>query len=280
MSSIPTVSIVTPCYNGASYIKETLQSVLNQRALLSNRCNLEYIIYDGCSTDSTVEKIRSCNAHPQFESLQLITEPDQGMYDALAKGLQRCSGDIIAYINAGDYYHATAFDTVLDLFEAHPVNWITGYNTVYNEQSSVVSVELPYRYRSRFLACGFYGTKLPPLQQESTFWSSQLLKLIDYDFLATLKYAGDYYLWRQFSREYPLNIVESYLGGFRVHKGQLSGDKGAYLEEMMSIADRPSLIDHLQASWDQALWYMPGRIKKLFNPNHLFRFDHEQQEWR
>ena len=202
------------------------------------------------------------------------------MYDALAKGLKHCSGDIVAYINAGDYYHSTAFDVVLDIFENKKVNWLTGYNTVYNESSCVVSVELPYNYRSKFIRLGLYGRVLPPLQQESTFWAHSLLGLVDYDFLSSLKYAGDNYLWFQFAQEYQLSVVESYIGGFRVHKGQISGDKKAYYDELDKfISDKPNLIEYAQAKVDHILWYTPGRLKKKFNSNHLFRFNHNSQSW-
>lgn len=274
------ISIVTPCYNAAKYINETALSVLNQRALASRRCELEYIICDGASTDQTLEQIQILSTHPNFKSIKVISEPDRGMYDALAKGFIHSSGDIVAYINAGDYYNNTAFDVVLDIFESKKVDWLTGYNTVYNENSCIVSVELPYNYRSKFIRLGFYGRVLPPLQQESTFWSRSLLRLVDYDFLSSLKYAGDNYLWFQFAQEYQLSIVESYVGGFRVHKGQISGDKEAYYTELDKfISDKPNFLDYTQAKIDYIFWYAPGRFKKKFNPNHLFRFNHNSQAW-
>ncbi|MBD2260595.1 glycosyltransferase [Pseudanabaena sp. FACHB-2040] len=274
------ISIVTPCFNAQSYIEETIESVINQKAILQARCELEYIIVDGGSTDETILKSQSFREHSQASKIKLISEPDRGMYDALAKGLKQCSGDIVAYINAGDYYHSSAFDIVLDIFASKKVNWLTGYNTVYNENSSIVSVELPYRYRRELITCGFYGRTLPPLQQESTFWASSLLNLIDYDFLASLKYAGDYYLWLQFAKEYQLSIVQSYIGGFRVHKGQISGDKSAYYHEVdQLITAKPSMRNYIQAKIDSLLWYMPGRLKKKFNQEHLFRFNHELQSW-
>ena len=274
------ISIVTPCYNASNYIEETMLSVLNQKAVANKKCEIDYIICDGGSTDQTLEVIQKLSTHPNFKSIKIISEPDRGMYDALAKGLKQCSGSIVTYINAGDYYHSTAFDVVLDIFKEKKVDWLTGYNTVYNEQSSVVFVELPYRYRRRFISLGFYGRKLPPLQQESTFWSSSLLQLIDYDLLSSLRYAGDYYIWSQFAKEYQLCIAEAYLGGFRVHKGQLSGDTRAYYNELDKfISDRPNILDYVQAKLDYLLWYTPGRFKKKLNRKHLFRFSHSTQTW-
>jgi FkbM family methyltransferase len=106
------ITIVTPCFNAGKYIHETIESVLNQRAVLSGRVGLEFIICDGKSSDNTVAIAQSFN-HP---AVTIVSEKDQGMYEALAKGLVRATGDICAYLNAGDVYAPAAFDAVLDIF--------------------------------------------------------------------------------------------------------------------------------------------------------------------
>lgn len=156
---------------------------------------------------------------------------------------------------------------------------MTGYNVTYNEQSHIVDCRLPYRYRKRFFDCGYYGTKLPFIQQESTFWSSSLNELIDYNYLSSLKYAGDFYLWSQFSKAQELKIVESYLGGFRKHQGQMSENLTAYYTEMQQLVLPSSLSDLVLYCFDKCLWYLPSKIKKTFNKNGVFRFNHELQEW-
>jgi glycosyltransferase involved in cell wall biosynthesis len=164
------ISIVTPCFNTESCIQETIYSVLEQTAVISKRVELEYIICDGRSTDRTIEIIKQINS----PAIELISEPDRGMYDALAKGLKLATGDIVAYINAGDYYHKCAFDIVLDLFEEKKINWLTGYTVLYNEKSYALPLLLPFKYRKRLFDCGMYLGKLPYVQQESTFWSAYL----------------------------------------------------------------------------------------------------------
>ncbi|HAJ59019.1 MAG TPA: hypothetical protein DCP31_06950, partial [Cyanobacteria bacterium UBA8543] len=85
----------------------------------------------------------------------------------------------------------------------------------------------------------------PNVQQESTFWSSSLNNLIDYDYLSKLKYAGDFYLWLQFSKACDLKIVKSYIGGFKFHGEQLSstmvGNLNAYQVEMRSMVAKPKV---------------------------------------
>ncbi len=269
------ISIITPCLNAERYIEETVVSVINQKAIKSGRAELEYIICDGQSTDRTLKIIESlkCNA------MTLISEPDRSMYDALAKGLKYVTGDIISYVNAGDYFNLSAFEVVLDIFETGKACWLTGCNVVYNERSQPVYFHLPYKYRSSFFACGYYGTKLPCVQQESTFWSGLLNKLIDLNYLSNLKYAGDFYIWLQFSRSHDLKIVESYLGGFRKSKGQLSENRVGYLSEVKLMTRSPRMHESMLVVFDYILWHAPVKVKKFFNKHGLYRFDHELQEW-
>lgn len=271
------ITIITPCLNADRHIVETIESVIGQSAILSGRAELEYIVCDGNSTDMTVDIINSyCKGN---SAIKLISEQDTGMYAALAKGLKCASGEIIAYLNAGDFYNRYAFDIVMDLFEQKQVRWLTGYNVHYNEKSYFLNIKLPFKYRREFFASGFYGTKLIFVQQESTFWDVSLNACLDLDELSEYKYAGDYYLWSRFAKECDLQIVEAYLGGFRIEKGQLSENRELYLQEMMSLTVKPHLFQHILAAFDRVMWYAPVEFKKWFNKYGLFRYDHELQEW-
>ncbi|MGH9896702.1 MAG: glycosyltransferase, partial [bacterium] len=129
------VSIVTPCFNAKPLIGDTVASVLGQRAVESGQVSLEYLVCDGASTDGTVESIQA------FKSpcIKLVSEPDGGMYEALVKGLARASGDVVAYLNAGDYYHPNAFDVIVDIFGSRSVSWLTGYNVFYNSRGAMTN---------------------------------------------------------------------------------------------------------------------------------------------
>ena len=277
-------SIITPCFNAENYIKETFNSIINQTALSSQRIELEYIICDGKSSDTTlkiiddiINNLENYNVKPN--NIKIISEDDSGMYSALAKGLKIVNGDIVSYLNAGDYYHKCAFDIVLDIFEAKNINWLTGYNILYNEKSYLTKVVLPYKYRQHFFNCGLYLKHLPFVQQESTFWHSKLNDFIDYDILSNFKYAGDYYLWSEFAKLEELCIVEAYLGGFKIHKGQLSENIESYYLEAKTLCQNPKIHDLIVAYTDKLMWYMPSKVKKIFNPNNLFQFNHNIQTW-
>jgi hypothetical protein len=138
---------------------------------------------------------------------------------------------------------------------------------------------LPFKYRKRFIDCGLYFKMLPFIQQESTFWSRALNARIDHAALSRFKYAGDYYLWSTFAKECELKIVKAYLGGFKIHKGQLSGDMKAYERELLTITRRPGMIDYALAALDKVIWNAPSSVKKKFNKEGLFVFDHDRQQW-
>jgi len=89
------ISIITASYNASTTIEDTLTSVANQLGVA-----VEHIIQDGASTDGTLAMVR------QFADVRWYTEPDQGLYDAMNKGIARASGEIIGLLNADDFYPA------------------------------------------------------------------------------------------------------------------------------------------------------------------------------
>jgi glycosyltransferase involved in cell wall biosynthesis len=106
----PKFSIVTPSYNQGQFIEDTIQSVLNQ-----NHPNFEHIVVDGGSTDDTLEILK------KYPHLRWISEPDNGQTDAINKGFHMARGDIVAWLNADDYYLPGTFEKILYFFEKHPV---------------------------------------------------------------------------------------------------------------------------------------------------------------
>lgn len=282
MSSSVKFSIVTPCFNAERYIGETIDTILSQTALKKGRVTLEYIIVDGRSTDNTLSVIEErLKSHPLSDMVQVISEPDQGMYDALAKGLQRATGDICAYLNAGDLYSLHAFDIVLEVMQGYPIDWLTGMRVGYNEAGQLTRCQLPFPYRRRLLTSGLYnGSLLHYVQQESTFWRRNLLEYVNYVELAQFKYAGDYYLWHQFAPHKDLKIVEAHIGGFRLHRGQLSENISAYNAELRAIRRMPSLFDYTTMLFDKVMTYAPIRLWRLFYPAASLSFNDSLQTWK
>lgn len=109
------VSIITVSFNSQKTIARTIESVLAQ-----TYTPIEYIIIDGTSTDNTLEVARSYQAKftvSTGKTLRIISEQDNGMYDALNKGSKLATGELVGNINADDYYEPTAVETMVNHYK-------------------------------------------------------------------------------------------------------------------------------------------------------------------
>ena len=97
MNNKPLISIVTVTFNAESYIEETIKSIIEQ-----SYPNIEYIIIDGKSTDGTVGIIKKY----EHKITYWISEPDNGIYDAMNKGFKLANGDFIIFMNSGDIFYS------------------------------------------------------------------------------------------------------------------------------------------------------------------------------
>lgn len=274
------VSVITPCLNSEMYIGETIESVLSQRGSFE----IEYFIVDGGSTDETVSIIKryeelvesgrfpiKCNK----VSIRWLSEKDNGMYDALAKGFKLVTGDIISYLNSDDFYLPNAFSVAVDIFEKYPdVDWITGATVGYNEKGQILDFLLPFKYKRSFIRKRIYGTILIFIQQESTLWRKVLLDDLDFNQLKQYRFAGDFYLWHTFSKRADLYIVQSLIGGFRGRPGQISQQRNEYLKEFFSIGEKKSFIDVVVAYvYEVITLFMPNIIKRKLNSKIIYYDD-------
>ena len=136
------VSVITVSFNSSATIEKTIRSVQEQQNV-----HIEHVIIDGGSTDGTVEIIQKrLQAGDVF-----ISEPDEGIYNAMNKGLALASGDIIAILNSDDvFYDINTLETVVTLFEQSSVDMVYS-NIMYTESTGKINgkwLSGPYQPKS------------------------------------------------------------------------------------------------------------------------------------
>lgn len=220
----PKISIITPVFNQADFIEQTISSVINQ-----NYPGIEYIIVDGGSTDGTVDILK------RYENKisKLIIEADKGMYDALHKGFSHSTGEIMAWINADDIFLPNSFQNMMRLFNDLPqVEWIQGLNSFIDLEGNLIFTQ-PAK---KFSLVTFLNRDFKWVQQESTFWRRSLWEKAGAGMNKNLKYAGDFELWLRFFNYAKLYNTSIPIGAWRQRAGQLSGTfMNQYLREAEAL---------------------------------------------
>lgn len=235
------ISIVTPSFNSARFIRETILSVITQ----SGDFSIQYIIHDNCSSDDTIKLVREFQKLLENDNfpiackavdLILISEPDRGMYDAINKGFNRANGDVMAWINADDIYLPGAFSTVSRVFtEFDDVHWIKGISSYMTESSLIWKTGLCHLYSQEWIRSGIYGRDDYFIQQDSVFWRAWLWKKAG-TIPANIKVAGDYLLWLKYAELTKLVSVQSLFSCFRIVDGQLSQNYDNYHQELITLS--------------------------------------------
>lgn len=233
--SLPKISVVVVNYNLAQYLVDALDSIVDQRYP-----NLELIVVDGGSKDGSVDVIQRYAEHISW----WVSEPDRGQYDAVQKGFDRSTGEIMYWLNSDDMLQRRALWVVAEVMQAFPdVEWLTGIASEYHPDGhNVQRITLQWSRwsRTRYLTWDFQF-----IQQESTFWKRSLWEKAGSRVRTDMRLAGDLELWTRFFRHAKLHTVQSLLGGFRYRReGQRSKDQRvAYLNECMDVirAERKSL---------------------------------------
>jgi glycosyltransferase involved in cell wall biosynthesis len=250
----PKISVVTPSFNQATFIEETINSVLDQ-----GYPNLEYIIIDGGSTDGSKEIIQKYENQLVFWT----SEPDNGQYHAINKGFSHSNGEIMLWLNSDDKLLPGALFTIAEVFSAFSeIQWLTSsLPVIWNKHGQVVDCTK----RSGFNRESFFrGVNLPGgswyarswIQQESTCWRRSLWDTSGGTLNDNLNFAGDFELWLRFFQQADLYSIQSMIGGFRKHGDQKTGfGMEKYREEALSC---------LQAQGKHPYGRVQSSIRKLF----------------
>jgi glycosyltransferase involved in cell wall biosynthesis len=236
MPALPTITVVTPSLNQGQFLDAAIRSVLSQ-----GYPNLEYVVVDGGSTDESVEIIR------RYEDRlhAWISEPDGGQYDAIRKGFELGSGEIMAWLNADDLYFPWALETVASIMAELPqVQWLTSLNPArWDEAGRCVRVDRVTGYARDAFLDGYYvpwGSESNGswIQQESTFWTRSLWLAAGGRLDDELSLAADFALWSRFYDHEVLYATPALLGGFRLHgSAHRSDDRQTYVREADAALD-------------------------------------------
>lgn len=201
-----TFSIITCTWNSASYIDESIASLLAQ-----DYPHIEYIFVDGGSTDGTLDKIK---AVPR--PYRLIENIRGGVSNAMNVGMRHATGDVVAYLHSDDYYLTPrVLSIVASHFQESGKDWLFGrIKPIINDQLCSENYVSP-RYSYAQLLKGNF------IPHPSTFVKRELLQRFG-GFDTRLKYAMDYDLWLKLGRlSDPLQLDEPFTA-FREHDGSLS----------------------------------------------------------
>lgn len=255
------ISVVTPSFNMAPYLRETIESVLSNLAPGD-----EYFIIDGGSTDGSVDIIR------KYESRLTgwVSEPDRGYADAIGKGFDRASGDIFCWINAGDVYLRGAFAEVRAKIGANDM--IFGDDFHFDEASQVLSYSRG-KVSSLMLAMLFGGWS--PLQ-DACFWRRDIYDKVG-GINRDLQYAADYDLFLRIAQVGRCTYVPLTFSAFRRHVGQKSiAGAAAYKSEREAVRLRtqarsfPRLIERFLLN---LVWRVKMSFQARFGPKLWRRVD-------
>ena len=208
-SLYPKISVVTPNFNGAKYLEETIRSVLEQQYP-----NLEYIIIDGNSTDDSLKIIRKY----EKQLFYFISEKDEGMYDAINKGFDVSTGEIMTYINSDDTLLPNSLFAIAQIFrDLEEVNWIQGRSLTMNDKSYFTSPG--HLHRSTIYDYMIENGKW--ISQDGTFWRRSLWNKIGAKINSKYKLAGDFDLFSHFFLYSELYSTNNIFSAFRHHANQL-----------------------------------------------------------
>lgn len=257
MTRFPRINVSISHYNTSSLLRATLASIRAQ-----TYTDFSIVICDAVSSDGFAEVIS------EYQEIidRCISEPDAGFYDGLSKAFAIDRGNgVYCYINAGDVYMPYAFEAVAEVFARGDVHWLTGIPAFRDSRMRLRSTLNPLPYISTFIANGMHdGIALPCIQQESTFWSYTLHQQISLDRLRTFAYAGDGFMWRNFSETAQLWVYNRVLSSFTAHGGHLSSRRDAYRSELREVT-----LPYLMLFIPAVLYSILGRILRI--PRPLYR---------
>lgn len=203
MSKYPLVSIVTPSFNQAEFLEETIKSVLRQ-----DYPNIEYIIIDGGSTDGSVEIIKKY----EHKLAWWVSEKDQGQTDAINKGFSRAEGEIFSWLNSDDVYYPYAVSRAVAFLQQNPdVGMVYGDATYIDSDGQVIG-----KFNAKQATYQRLRRGAVYIPQQSSFFRARWWRQVG-PLDPTFYFAMDYDLWVRLAKVTELKHVPEVWASFRLH---------------------------------------------------------------
>lgn len=254
MVDLPKITIVTPSYNQARYLEVTIQSVLTQ-----GYPNLEYIVMDGGSSDGSVEIIKKYSGQLTYWK----TGPDNGQADAIYRGFELSTGQIIGWVNSDDILLPGSLINVAQYFKKHPdKECVVGGCLMIDSNSKIIMGQLGLPRcnlgtRVTYKKLLFHTTE--GFNQPAAFWLRKSFFEVG-GFDTQLKFCFDYDLFLRLAKRKPFGLLKEYLACFRVHPQSKTANLGSIMEaENEILKQRFGFYEHY---WIQR--YTMNKIFKLF----------------
>jgi len=210
----PLITVITVVFNGEKHLEETILSVINQ-----SYDNVEYIIIDGGSTDGTLSILRKYEEQIDY----WVSEPDQGIYDAMNKGIQCSLGEAIGIINSDDWYESNAISQIVSAFNGLFSSIVHGDMNIYKDDKLY--------YKSNLFKSIDKITKGMIINHPTTFVGMYLYK--KYGFFSTkYKIASDWDLMlRLYKARVPFTYIPQPIANFRLGGASYNVNTKAILEK-------------------------------------------------
>jgi glycosyltransferase involved in cell wall biosynthesis len=223
--SFPKITVVTPSYNQGQFLEETILSVVGQQYP-----NLEYIVIDGGSTDSSLEILKKHQHHLTF----WVSEPDRGQAHAINKGFSRATGDILCWLNSDDLFLPGALNFVSSRLDPSSAEVLFG-NCFHFFEGVAASYgsDVVREHKRRDLRLADY------IIQPSSFWTPKVWKQTgELDESLTFGFDWDWFI-RAREGGAAFTPVDKYLSAYRFHSDHKSGTGGVRrLNELAAIYSR------------------------------------------
>ena len=234
--SSPRISIVTPSFNQGEYIEQAILSVIGQ-----GFPGLEYVIMDGGSTDQTRGILETYDREIHY----WVSEPDKGQADAIYRGFERATGDIVGWLNSDDFLLPGALEKVASFFANNPdVDCVIGGCLLVDEGGEMIREKNRPQYylglKQDFRKLLFWETGFC---QPASFWRREAFFRVG-GFDRDLRFCFDYDLFLRLAREKPFGVIPDFLACFRHHGESKTSTLSEVCEsEKVEVRGRHGLYD-------------------------------------